>query len=82
MAERDFIRITVKFFANLREFAPKSATIDVNEASTVLTLLDKYKIPKDERNVLILVNGNPHNTIDYVLKKGDIIAIFPPIGGG
>jgi len=29
-----------------------------------------------------LVNGSPHKNSMTILKNGDLISIFPPIGGG
>ncbi|MHA1296550.1 MAG: MoaD/ThiS family protein [Promethearchaeota archaeon] len=82
MNEKEDITITVKFFADLKEFGPAKEQIRVPSNSTVEYLSKKYKIPLDRRNVVILINGKPHKTIDTRLKDGDIIAIFPPIGGG
>lgn len=33
------------------------------------------------RGVIVLVNGEPQNTL-YKLRDGDIIAVLPPVGGG
>ncbi|MFW9820930.1 MAG: MoaD/ThiS family protein [Candidatus Thorarchaeota archaeon] len=39
-------------------------------------------MPKNERRAIILVNGRPHKDLNTVLKEGDLVSIFPPIGGG
>jgi len=39
-------------------------------------------IPKEEQNLKILINGRPHQNQTTILKDGDVIALFPPIGGG
>jgi len=76
------IKVTVKFFANLRKYAP-SKTIDFYpEGSKVQKIIEKYKIPKKEQNFIILINGIPHKKIKSVLHDGDIVSIFPPIAGG
>ncbi len=79
---RKTILVTVKFFATLREYGPIKEILKIPENSKVKLLFDKYKIPKDERRAIILVNGRPHNKLDTILKDGDLISIFPPIGGG
>jgi len=82
MSKNNGILITVKFFATLRKFGPAEELIKLVEDSTVKSIFDKYKIPKEERRTIILVNGRPHRDLKTILQNGDIIAIFPPIGGG
>ncbi|MFX1303076.1 MAG: MoaD/ThiS family protein [Promethearchaeota archaeon] len=76
------ITVTVKFFATLREYGPDKEVLTIDKTSKVKLLFDKYNIPKDERRAIILVNGRPHKDLNTVLKDGDLISIFPPIGGG
>ena len=76
------IDITIKLFSDLRQYGPATSTISVPEKSTVKYLLDKYRIPKEKKVLMILVNGLPHQKVDYVLNNGDIVAIFPPTAGG
>jgi len=76
------IYITVKLFANLREYGPSKSLMDVPEGSTIKTLIKKYNIPKKEGKLITLINGQPCHENDCVLHDGDTVAIFPPIGGG
>ena len=76
------ITIIVKFFAALRQYGPAKDVLSIPEASEIGFLFDKYKIPKNERRAIILVNGRPHKELNTVLKDGDLVSIFPPIGGG
>ena len=76
------ISVTVKFFATLRQYGPIKEVLKIPENSIVKILFDKYKIPKDERRAIILINGRPHKELTTILKDGDLISIFPPIGGG
>lgn len=76
------IKVTVKFFATLREYGPKQEALTIPADSKVKLLFDKYNIPKDERRAIILINGRPHKDLITILKDGDVISIFPPIGGG
>ncbi|MFW9821865.1 MAG: MoaD/ThiS family protein [Candidatus Thorarchaeota archaeon] len=76
------IKITVKFFAMLRDYGPKEELISIPENSKIEFLFQKYQIPKEVWKTIILVNGIPHKDQDTLLKDGDIVSIFPPIGGG
>ncbi len=76
------IKVTVKFFANLREFGPVKSKDEYPKGSAVKDILDKYKIPEDKRNIVILINTKPHQKIGTVLNNGDTVSIFPPIAGG
>jgi molybdopterin converting factor small subunit len=76
------ITVTVKFFATLRQYGPAKEVLTIPENSEIKLLFDKYGIPKDERRAIILVNGRPHKDLKTVMKDGDLVSIFPPIGGG
>ena len=76
------ISVTVKFFAILRQYGPDKDVLIIPENSKVKLLFDKYSIPKEERRAIILVNGRPHKDLNTIIKDGDLISIFPPIGGG
>ena len=76
------INVTVKFFAMLREYGPTKETISVPENSTIKLLFKRSQIPKEAWRTIIIVNGRPHKDLETVLNDGDIVSIFPPIGGG
>ncbi len=76
------ISVTVKFFATLRQYGPDKGVLTIPENSKIKLLFDKYNIPKDERRAIIFINGRPHKELKMILKDGDLISIFPPIGGG
>jgi molybdopterin converting factor small subunit len=76
------IEVTVKFFAMLREYGPAKETITIPKDSKIKLLFKKYQIPKEAWQTIIIINGKPHNNLDTVLQNGDIVSIFPPIGGG
>jgi len=76
------IKVVVKFFANLRKYGPEKSTEYFPMDSTVNDILEKYHIPKDEMNLIILINGKPHQTEKTSLKDDDTVAIFPPLAGG
>lgn len=82
MKNKHYFEITIKFFGNLRKFGPAKSVIRLPEKSTIKHVLDKYRIPKEKRKLIILVNGIPHHKVEYSLNRGDIVAIFPPTAGG
>jgi molybdopterin synthase sulfur carrier subunit len=82
IAKNNTISVRVKLFANLRKYGLPDAILNLPEGSTVNSIIQKYKIPKVEKNLKILINGKPHQKQSTILKDEDIISIFPPIGGG
>jgi molybdopterin converting factor small subunit len=75
------ISITIKLFADLTQFGPAKAEENLPEGSSINTIFEKYRIPK-EKKTIILVNRKPSYDRNTVLKDGDTIAIFPPLAGG
>ncbi len=82
MSKKKQISVTVKFFATLREYGPIEEKLLILENSTVQFLFDRYQIPEEERRAIIMINGKPHQDLNTILQNEDVIAIFPPIGGG
>ncbi|MFX0042986.1 MAG: MoaD/ThiS family protein [Candidatus Hodarchaeota archaeon] len=82
IVKNNTISVKIKLYANLRKYGPPEAFLELPEGSTVNTIIQKANIPKEEQNLKILINGRPHQNQTTVLNDGDIVAIFPPIGGG
>ena len=82
MSEYKEITVIIKFFADLLDYGPPKSEEKLPKNSTIKSILEKYKISEKKLKLIMLVNGRPHIQEDYVLKDGDIVAIFPPIGGG
>ena len=82
MTKNNSISVTVKLFADLRVYGPDRTVLVLQEGSTIKSILKRYKIPKDDKNLIIMVNGRPHIQSDFVLRDGDTVAIFPIIAGG
>ena len=75
------IKIALKLFVTLAAFAPENAdNFTVQEGTTVAMLIRELNIPADTVK-LIFVNGKKQDTA-YVLKPGDRVGLFPPVGGG
>lgn len=75
------ISVDVKLFATLQEAAPRaSGSRVVEEGTSVRTLVRRLGIPEMKAK-LIFINGIK-GTLDSVLRDGDRLGIFPPVGGG
>lgn len=72
--------LEIRLFATFREGRQKIMELDVKEFSTAGEVVDYLKIPPEEV-AICLINGR-HSTLDASLKNGDIVALFPPVGGG
>ena len=74
------MKITVKLFATLRDFGPEIQEMSVPENSTIEKVVNSLNLPK-EIPLLKIVNG-VHADPQEMLKEGDVLALFPPVGGG
>jgi molybdopterin converting factor small subunit len=79
------MEIEVRLFATLRDYLPPgssqfSCKLQVKSNDTVGDILKKLNLP-DEMPKIILVNG-VHSTLERVLKRGDVLSVFPPVAGG
>ena len=72
--------IEVRLFATFREGRDKISMLDSNSFSVAGDILDYFHIPHDEVAIL-LINGR-HSKKNSPVKDGDILAVFPPAGGG
>lgn len=72
--------IELRLFATFREGRDKVMHFDANKYHNVQSILKAVDIlPEDV--AILLVNGR-HNKPDAKVKDGDVLAIFPPVGGG
>jgi molybdopterin converting factor small subunit len=75
------VYITLKLFASLEKFTPDSAdNYPVEPGTSVRKLIAGLKIP-EEKAKLIFIDG-VRDELDSILKGGERIGIFPPVGGG
>ena len=79
------MKIEVNLYATLKRYMKiesksNSSTIDVEEGVCVKDVIQKLKIPGDLVK-LIFING-VHSKKNTILKDGDRLGLFPPVGGG
>ena len=72
--------IEVRFFATLRDGRGKVMQIDAEKAAVVGDILRLCDI-KPEEVAILLINGF-HSKPEDPVKDGDVISLFPPVGGG
>ena len=74
------MHVTVKLFATFRDGRFKVEEMDLPEGTSVLEVIQPLNI-KPEELAICLQNGK--DAKEYtVLKDGDTLALFPPVGGG
>lgn len=79
------MEIEVNLFATLMKYntaedGGKTTFIQMEEGTTILQLMEELKIPRNEVKLRFL-NGIGAKE-DAVLKDGDRLGLFPPVGGG
>ena len=72
--------IEVRLFATLRNGRGKILQMNAAQYTTGMQILEHLQIPREEV-AIFLINGF-HSSPDNSIKDGDILAIFPPVGGG
>lgn len=72
--------IEVRLFATFREGRDKVSFLDQKNFKNAGEILIYLRIPREEVAIL-LINGR-YSAIDTSLKDGDVLALFPPVGGG
>ena len=74
------MQVTVKLFAFFREGRFIKEDRELPGAAPVGQVVDDLDIDREEVGVLMI--NSRHCQFDTILQEGDILAIFPVIGGG
>ncbi len=74
------MKITVRLFATFRENREKESTIETAPGTKVEDVVRTFNIPPEDV-AIIMINGRG-KTLKDVLSEGDVLALFPPVGGG
>lgn len=72
--------ITVRLFATLRAYHDKEFALEVQEGASPASVVEQLQLPKQDI-AIIMINGRgvKENT---PLCDGDVLALFPAVGGG
>ena len=74
------VMIEVRLFATFREGREKISYVESEKAKNGEDICRLYQIPCEEV-AIFLINGR-HSDLQQPIKDGDILALFPPVGGG
>ena len=74
------MKIKVRLFATLRRGRDKEVWVEKEAPVKVDDLITALDIPEDQVAILLL-NGRD-TTRETPVKEGDVLSIFPPVGGG
>jgi molybdopterin synthase sulfur carrier subunit len=74
------MKVNVKLFASLQRDRFIVGSYNGSATLTVRDVLASLKIPEEEA-AIIFVNGRDRD-VDAVIRDGDTLAVFPPVGGG
>lgn len=72
--------IEVRLFAHFRNGREKISFLPAESFPSPKKIIGHLDIPEEDL-AIILINGF-HSEIDDLLKAGDVLALFPPVGGG
>ncbi|WP_350342893.1 MoaD/ThiS family protein [Proteinivorax tanatarense] len=75
------MEIEVRLFATLREGRWKKNTMSFSTSSvTPKVIAEQLQI--DEGDIAILLVNGRDGSLNTELSDGDVVSIFPPVGGG
>jgi sulfur-carrier protein len=74
------MRVIVKLFATFQKDRFDIKELEIFEGTRAVDIIEKIGIPLAE--VALIFINNCHAGLDAVLKDGDTLALFPPVGGG
>ena len=76
------VRITIKLFAQYRQGRFSAREQAVPDGTVIGDVLESLDIDEDRLAVgIVLLNGR-HRKLDFALNDGDVLSLFPRIGGG
>ena len=74
------MQVTVKLFASFRTGRTPIEVCDYSDGTTVQQVVAQKGIPVADLGIMLLNHRHVH--LDRVLADGDVLAIFPLLGGG
>ncbi|MCF6460341.1 MoaD/ThiS family protein [Clostridium sp. Cult3] len=74
------IKAEVRLFAYFREGREKKQIMEFEEGTTISQVIEALNI--DEKEVSIALLNGIDGSLDRQIEDGDIVALFPPVGGG
>lgn len=75
------INVTVKLFAQYRENRFKVEQKVYSKGISAKDIIEELGVTKTLPLGVLMINSR-HESESYILQEGDIIALFPKVGGG
>jgi molybdopterin converting factor small subunit len=76
------MKITVKLFAQYRDGRFKVKVKDYPEGTTAQDIMNELGISEERLPLGVLMVNSKHEKEEYILQEGDMLALFPKVGGG
>lgn len=74
------MKVTIKLFAQFRNDRFKIEEREVAESMTCLEVVETLAIAESEIGVAMI--NSRHVSLSQTLNEGDVLALFPLVGGG
>lgn len=74
------MKVKVKLFATLQKNRFKTSELEYDDDVTIAEVCRSLDIPRNKVSIMFV--NNTHADHNRILKEGDELALFPPIGGG
>jgi molybdopterin converting factor small subunit len=79
------MKVTVRVFGYLRTYCNRTSseafTVELPERSSAQNLLNELEIPEKE-DIMVVVNNVTLPGRDRALDEGDLVLLYPFLGGG
>lgn len=76
------MKVTLKLFAQYRENLFKVKELELENGTTAKEVMDMFGISNHKLPLGVLMINSRHKDEDTKLKDGDILSLFPKVGGG
>lgn len=76
------VNIELKLFAQYRTGRFVVENREYPEGTIIDDILNELKIHEEKVPLGVLMVRGIHKNPDYVIQEGDVVAIFPKVGGG
>jgi molybdopterin converting factor small subunit len=76
------MKITIKLFAQYRDGRFKSEERVYPDGTTAQNIMDELGISEEKLPLGVLMVNSKYQKEEYILQEGDILALFPKVGGG
>jgi len=76
------VNITLKLFAQYRDDRFKVEERVYKCGTTPKDIMDELGITEHKLPLGVLMVNSKHEKEEYILQEGDVVALFPKVGGG